>query len=31
VLVGPYSDRTAFAKAKSDIESGGFGTPVIAK
>jgi cell division septation protein DedD len=31
VLVGPYSDRTAFAKAKTDIESGGFGTPVVAK
>src|SRR5215831_4242380 len=31
VLVGPYSDKTSFAKAKLDIESGGFGTPVIAK
>ena len=31
VLVGPYSDKTSFAKAKLDIESGGFGTPVVAK
>ncbi len=31
VLVGPYTDKTSFAKAKLDIEGAGFGTPVVAK